>query len=121
MTAGTTTSKFSCLESPLQQIADNRRYFVHSWFKLFPGDGQYSKWFRLYPVYEDMVIISRTDESPNVYNVRSTHQTNANEYFMYLWEDMKVTKVDYDLDSARVLTSKPVTIGEQTLDNSGST
>ena len=101
--------------------AADRFCVAHSWFKLLPGSGQYSKYFRIWTVWEDMILVSRTDQSPNLYNITGTLQTNANEYFMYLWEDMKVTKVDYDLDSARVLTSKPVTIGEQTLDNSGST
>ena len=101
--------------------ATDRFCVAHSWFKLLPGSGQYSKYFRIWTVSEDMILVSRTDQSPNLYNITGTLQTNANEYFMYLWEDMKVTKVDYDLDSARVLTSKPVTIGEQTLDNSGST
>ena len=94
---------------------------AYSWFKLLPGSGQYSKYFRIWTVWEDMILVSRTDQSPNLYNITGTLQTNANEYFMYLWEDMKVTKVDYDLDSATILTTKPVTIAEQTLDNSGST
>ena len=66
-------------------------------------------------------MVSRTDQSPNLYNIKGTLQTNSNEFFMYLWEDMKVKRVDYDLDSATILTSKPIIIGEQTLDNSGST
>ena len=96
----------SCVS--IQPVA-NRRRVARSWFKLLPGDGQYSKYFRLYAVWEDMIMVSRTDQSPNLYNIKGTLQTNANEFFVYLWEDMKVKRVDYDLDSATILTSKPIT------------
>ena len=41
----------------------------------------------------------------------------SDQLFNFLWEDMKVDKVDFDLDAGKILASTPITLAEQVLTN----
>ena len=41
----------------------------------------------------------------------------ADQLFGFIWEDMNVDKVDFNLDSGKILGSTPITLAEQVLTN----
>ena len=42
---------------------------------------------------------------------------SADQLFDFLWEDMKVDKVEYKLDEGRIISSTPIGLAEQVLTN----
>ena len=55
-----------------------------------------------------------TDPTFANYTAKDFH---PDQLFGFLWEDMKVDKVDYNLTAGHILSSNPVTIAEQVLTN----
>ena len=41
----------------------------------------------------------------------------SDQLFKLMWEDMKVDKVDFNLDAGKILSSTPITLAEQVLTN----
>lgn len=60
-------------------------------------------------------MYSRTTKDPTFSNYVGPFYTDQLFYFM--WEDMQVDKIEYDLDAGQIITSTPITIAEQTLTN----
>jgi hypothetical protein len=95
--------------------SENGRY-DDNWFKLEPGKGQYAKQFRLLCPYSDTVIFSRTAKEPEVWNHPSS-DVYADHHFSFLFEDMQVDKIEYDLKLGKILTSTPKILANQTIVN----
>ena len=53
---------------------------------------------------------------PYVYNHPSGEVFN-DQYFSFLFEDMNIDKIDYDLKLGKILTSTPLMLANQTLTN----
>lgn len=63
-----------------------------------------------------MTIFSRTNQEPYFWNY--TAATNySDQYFSFLFEDMNIDKIDYDLDLGKILSSTPLVLANQTLTN----
>ena len=75
--------------------------------------------FRLITPSEDLVLYSRTHAEPNFSNwgASAPYPQFDDQHFVFLWEDMKVDKVEYDFDAGRVISSNPIALAEQTLTN----
>ncbi|KAJ3476703.1 hypothetical protein NLI96_g10978 [Meripilus lineatus] len=63
-----------------------------------------------------MVIFSRTNQQPFLWNYTSS-PVWADQHFSFLWEDMRVDRVDYDLHLGQIVSSTPLVIANQTLTN----
>ena len=63
-----------------------------------------------------MVLYSRWTLEPTFSNGPSTN-TYSDQLFRFSWEDMKVDKIEYNLDAGRILSSTSVTLSEQLLTN----
>ena len=91
-----------------------------SWFKIEPGEGQYTHYFRLPTPTESMTLYSRSSPQPDFSNI-SEAKFFPDQLFSFIWEDMKVDKVEFNLAAGKILSSTQVKLAEQVLtNNSGS-
>lgn len=91
-----------------------------SWFKIEPNSGQYANNFRLVTPSESMALYSRSTEDPTFFNLTST-KFFTDHLFYFMWEDMGVDRIKYKTDAGKILTSTPITLGEQMLTNTSGT
>lgn len=61
-------------------------------------------------------MYSRTTKSPYLWNHPYPSHYN-DQYFTYLFEDMNIDRIDYDLDEGKILSSTPIVLANQTLVN----
>ena len=87
-----------------------------SWFKLEPGSGQYANYFRLITPSQGLTLFSRISPDPTFLNYTEKN-FYADQLFGFIWEDMKVDKVEFNLDSGKIISSTPITLAEQVLTN----
>ena len=65
-------------------------------------------------------MFSRSSPDPTFSNYNE-REFFPDQLFSFLWEDMKVDNVEFDLDAGKIVFSKPVTLVEQTLTNNSDT
>ena len=91
-----------------------------SWFKIEPGKGQYTHYFRLSTPTEGVTLYSRLSPDPTFSNI-SDAKFLPDQLFSFIWEDMKVDKVEFNLGAGKILSSTQLKLTEQVLtNNSGS-
>ena len=105
--------------SPRVGHIDGSGQYGDNWFQVEVGKGQYTQNFRLRNFASDTVLFSRTHANPQVYN-HPASDSNPDQYFTFLFEDMKVDKVEYHLNLGKILSSIPIIIANQTLQNDSS-
>ena len=95
-----------------------------SWFEFESGSGQYAKHFRLITPSESSALRTPTPyigmDLPWLGNTSSS-TFNPNQLFGFVWEDMKVDRVEFNLDSGRIISSTPIVLAEQALTNKSDT
>ena len=101
---------------PLVGHIDGDGMFDDNWFKIEAGEGKYAQNFRLRNFCTDTVIFSRLGVDPEVSNITAS-AVYADQYFTFLFEDMKVDKIEYDLKSGKIVSSIPKVLAIQSLDN----
>ena len=107
---------FSRSASPRVGHIDGNGKYDDNWFQVEVGKGRYTNNFRLRNFHSDRVLFSRTHLNPQVDNY-SASEVHPDHYFSFLFEDMKVDKVEYHLDLGKILSSTPIVIANQTLFN----
>ncbi|KAL5536450.1 hypothetical protein ACEPAF_272 [Sanghuangporus sanghuang] len=90
--------------------------YEDNWFRLEPGEGQYTKFFRLITPSEKMALVSRTHMEPELYG-NTTYDIYPDQYFRFLVEDMRVSKVEYDFNRAHIISSMPRVLADQKMKN----
>ncbi|KAI0757737.1 hemolytic lectin [Daedaleopsis nitida] len=103
-------------EDPRVYHVEGNGKYNDNWFKIEPGQGQYALHFRLITPSEGMAMFSRTNEYPYLYNIESG-KIYSDHYFSFIWEDMQVDRVDFDLEAGFIVSSTPITLAGQTLTN----
>jgi hypothetical protein len=66
-----------------------------------------------------MALYSRAGNNPDLGNYSSSY-TYSDHYFAFLFEDMTVTKVEYDTDEVKITATQPMVIGDQQTANTSS-
>ena len=61
-------------------------------------------------------MYSRISHDPTFGN-HTDKNFHENQLFKLIWEDIKVDKVDFNLDAGKILSSNPITLAEQVLTN----
>ena len=87
-----------------------------SWFKIEPGKGQYAHYFRLSTPTEGVTLYSRLSSDPTFSNI-SDAKFLPDQLFNFIWEDMKVDKVEFNLAAGKILSSTQLKLTEQVLTN----
>ena len=67
-----------------------------------------------------MTLFSRSTPDPTFWN-HTEKNFYADQLFGFIWEDMKVDKVEFNLDSGKIISSTPITLAEQVLTNNSDT
>ena len=98
----------------MRVVVDRRT--PRSWFKLEPGKGQYTGYCRLITPSQGLTLFSRVSPEPSFTNY-TDKDFHPDQLFKLMWEDMKVDKVDFKLDSGKILASTPMVLAEQVLTN----
>lgn len=106
---------------------DGDGMYKDNWFKLEPGTGKNDGRFRLRNDASNTVLFSRSIESMarsgiaiigEDYLTLGNHPADAkpfdDQYFSFMFEDMKISKIEYKHDEARILAQKPEIIGVET-------
>jgi len=107
---------FSRSQKPsVGHIAGNGQY-EDNWFKIEAGVGQYAGNFRLITPSQGLTLFSRVSQDPTFSNYTSS-SFYSDQLFRFIWEDMKVDKVEFNLDAGKILASTPITLAEQVLTN----
>jgi hypothetical protein len=65
---------------------------------------------------EGLTLYSRSSSDPTFLNC-TEQPFYADQLFSFLWENMKVDKVEYNLDAGRIISSTPIMLAEQVLTN----
>lgn len=63
-----------------------------------------------------MALFSRTNQEPQFLNYTAS-EPYSDQYFRFIWEDMKVDRVEFNLDDGNILSSTPIVLAEQVLTN----
>nr|BAC78490.1 Hemolytic lectin LSLc [Laetiporus sulphureus] len=100
------------------QDPENARY-NDNWFKIEPGKDDLSKYFRLVVPSTGTALVSRTNLEPYFWNSAQT-PIRSDQYFIFLFKDMRIDKIEYDLKDGRILSSTPNVLATQTLANTSS-
>lgn len=87
-----------------------------SWFKFEPGTGPHANHFRLI-THSKRPLFSRTDTQPYLSNAEPEDPASADQYFSFLFEDMRVDGVEYDLKMGKIVSATPVVLADQTFKN----
>jgi len=91
-------------------------YYSDNWFKIEPGTGQFAGYFRLVTPSTGYALYSRVSQDPTFSNY-SAGYPHTDQHFNFWWEDMKVDKIEYKLDAGKIISSTPITLGDQVLTN----
>lgn len=87
-----------------------------SWFKFERGSGQLSKYFRIITPSNGYALVSRTHVEPHYINNPSS-ELYPDQHFNFLYEDMQIDSVHYDVESGEILPSKPLVLTSQKVTN----
>lgn len=71
------------------------------------------------PFRDNLVLVIQTSSDPHLRNAAST-PVDANQLFSFRFEDM-VDSIKYDLKAGNIISSTPVELARQTVDNRYST
>ncbi|KAH7885611.1 hemolytic lectin [Phlebopus sp. FC_14] len=104
---------------PYVGVVSGDGQYSDNWFEIKPGTGQYVQQFQLITPSNNLVLYSRTNAAPYIGNVY-TYDFYPDQYFSFVWEDMQVDKVEYDLKLGQIVSSTPLIIANQTLTNNSS-
>ncbi|KAJ3492365.1 hypothetical protein NLI96_g33 [Meripilus lineatus] len=88
----------------------------NNWFEFEPGKGQYTKQFRLITPSDGVALVSRTHRAPYFWN-HPRGDIYPDQHFCFLFEDMRIDRIDYDLDVGKIISSTPLLLASQTLTN----
>ena len=91
-----------------------------SWHKFEPGLGQFANNFRIVTPSQNVGLYSRSTQEPTFSNY-TPNSSYSDQHFCFLWEDMKVDKVEFNLDSGKIISSTPIVLAEQVLTNNSDT
>ncbi|KAF8954768.1 hemolytic lectin [Flammula alnicola] len=86
-------------------------------FTLEPGSGKLANYFRLRDIATNQVIYSRRSPDPTFHNYNANKTRYDDQYWTYLFEDVEVVDVHYNLDAGKILSTTPIVVGNQTLKN----
>ncbi|BBN13643.1 hypothetical protein MPTK1_6g05220 [Marchantia polymorpha subsp. ruderalis] len=103
-------------DPPVGDIDGDGKY-NDNWFKFEVGTGKLASHFRIRNYASDTVLVSRTHRNPTFYNHAGIGDVHEDQYFTFLFEDMAINRVEYQIDQAKVLASVPEVIGTTTLRN----
>ncbi|KAF7301959.1 Hemolytic lectin LSLb [Mycena indigotica] len=104
-------------EEPKVGHIDGDGKYNDNWFKLDPGQGKQTQMFRFICPATNTVIFSRTHAKPQVGNLEPITTKYDDHYFSFLFEDLEVVRVDYDLKQGKILSAAPQVVGTQSLTN----
>lgn len=98
-------------------------YFDHTsypdaddqYWKLLPGSGKRSGYFRIQNLVTGKRIFSRDSQSP--YFDHTGYTDADDQYWTFIFEDMEVDKVTYDLKKGVLTPQPPLELVRQTLEN----
>ncbi|KAF9648929.1 hypothetical protein BDM02DRAFT_2012525 [Thelephora ganbajun] len=107
---------FSRNQSPTVGHIGGDGQYEDNWFKIEPGSGQYANYFRLITPVEGLTLFSRSSLDPTFGN-HTEKNFYADQLFGFFWEDMKVDKIEYNLDAGKIISSTPIALAEQVLTN----
>lgn len=107
-------------KEPHVSHTDGNGTYADNWFRLEEGKGKYVKNFRLRNEFSNTVIYSRIHDEPQVSNI-SADKIYPDHYFSFLFEEMEVEKIEYHLDLGKIISSTPLVIANQTLENKAAT
>lgn len=93
---------------------------VCSWFQIVPGSGQYTNFFNLITPSQGLALYSRSSPEPTFSNY-TPNSSFTSQLFYFLWEDMTVERVDFNLGAGVIGSSTPITLAEQVLTNNTDT
>ena len=107
---------FSRTTSPpnVGQISSEYGTYEDNYFKLEPGWAAGN--FRLVNPFSKTVLVSRPDQNI-VDHYPLGYQEYSDQYFSFLFTDLKIDKVVYDIDEAKILQNTPQELAIQTLTN----
>ena len=90
--------------------------FPCSWFIIEPGPSPYTNCFRLITPWGSWALYSRSSPDPTFWN-HDKNEFFPDQLFSFLWEEMEVNNVEFDLAAGKIVTSKQITLAERTLKN----
>ena len=98
---------------------------TRSWFELEPGSGKYTDHFRLI-TSEGWKLTCPWRSSflgamPLLVNTCLSGSFDSDQFFGFIWEDMKVDRVEYNLAAGVIGTATPIALGEEVLTNDSGT
>jgi len=111
---------FSRHQKPTVGHIDGNGKYKDNWFKLEPGSGQHTSYFRLITPSEQLTLFSRVLPEPTFGN-HPEKSFFPDQLFRFIWEGMKVDKIDFNFDAGKILWSTPLTLGEQVFTNNSDT
>jgi len=88
-------------------------------FKLVPGKGQWAGHFRLVVETQGQewaLYLGTSQDSAELSN-HPAQEVFDNQYFCFIYEDLDIREVRYDLENAKVLPASPLTLDTQKLVN----
>ena len=90
-----------------------------NWFAIEPGSGTNAGNFRLRCDYTDTVLYSRRDEKgePTLGNFPVKEGVRADHWFTYVFEDMAISRIEYNIEQAKILSNTPEVIGNEVNSN----
>ena len=96
---------------------------TRSWFELEPGSGQYTDHFRLV-TSEGWKLTCPWRHWLGFYTLVNTAlpgSLDSDQFFGFIWEDMKVDRVEFDLAAGVIGAATPIALGEEVLTNHSDT
>ena len=87
------------------------------WFTFEPGTLKRANYFRLVCPATSTAMVSRTNSTPQIWNYPSDSKAFDDQYFRFLFEDMAVKSVKFDIDAGVVRDSTPLVLARSQLPN----
>ena len=63
------------------------------------------------------MVVARPGDGANLDNIPAGNIIAPDQYFTFVWEDMNMDKIEFNLDAGKIGSSTPVVIANQTLKN----
>ncbi|WEW60424.1 hypothetical protein PRK78_005910 [Emydomyces testavorans] len=91
-----------------------------NYFKLEAGSGKHANHFRLRNYASDTVIYSRLTRTPNLGNYDAWRTVYDDQYWMFHFEDMEISRITYQIDQGKIIASNTEQLGSETVTNNSS-
>lgn len=88
-----------------------------NWFKFEPGTGKFAQFFRLRNYENNNKLSSRTEPEPLLVNYPGDVSILEDQYSFFDFEDMKIDRVEYEINQTKMLDTLPKVIGRSTQRN----